>query len=100
MGWDSLETWKDMYMYYTMVEHREEQIGLIFVTAFQSTDSKKVPLPLYIWPEKVLNMGVYYVYCDCVCEFGGLCLFFFFRGKLLVTSNALPRGVQSFASKR
>ena len=30
----------------------------------------------------------------------GLCLFFFFRGKLLVTSNALPRGVQSFASKR
>ena len=49
-----------------MVEHREEQIGLIFVTAFQSTDSKKVPLPLYIWPEKVLNMGVYYVYCDCV----------------------------------
>ena len=43
----------------TTVACREEQIGLIFVTAFQSTDSKKVPLPLYIWPEKVLNMGVY-----------------------------------------
>ena len=79
MGWDSLETWKDMYMYYTMVEHREEQIGLIFVTAFQSTDSKKVPLPLYIWPEKVLNMGVCIcVYCDCVCvSLGGfVCSFF------------------------
>ena len=68
MGWDSLETWKDMYMYYTMVEHREEQIGLIFVTAFQSTDSKKVPLPLYIWPEKSFEHGCVYicVYCDCV----------------------------------
>ena len=60
MGWDSLETWKDMYMYYTM-EHREEQIGLIFVTAFQSTDSKKVPLPLYIWPEKSFEHGCVYV---------------------------------------
>ena len=83
MGWDSLETWKDMYMYYTIVEHREEQIGLIFVTAFQSTDSKKVPLPLYIWPEKVLNMGVYYVYCDCVCVSLGALFVLFFPWKII-----------------
>ena len=25
MGWDSLETWKDMYMYHTMVGKRIEK---------------------------------------------------------------------------
>ena len=83
MGWDSLETWKDMYMYYTMVEHREEQIGLIFRNCIPVDWFKKSATSTLYLAGKSFEHGCVLVYCDCVCVSLGALFVLFFPWKII-----------------